>query len=88
MRNNNQQVMTKPATPRAMAASPSDAASPNSLSDAAATTTTSNNNDEEEEPSISSYYCHVHFKNEKAGSKDLLVPFAMWILLLYGLPPV
>ncbi len=70
--------MTKPATPCVMAASPSVAASPNSLSAAAAAaTTTSNNNDEEEEPSISSYYCHLYFESEKAGLKDLRILFAM-----------
>jgi hypothetical protein len=69
--------MTEPATPRAMAASPSVAASPNSLSYAAATTTSNNDDDEEEEASISSYYCCVYFESEKAGSKELHVLFVM-----------
>jgi hypothetical protein len=75
MCNNNQQVTTKPATPRVTAASPSVAASPTSLSDAAATT--SNNDEEGEEASVSTYYCWVYFESEKAGSKDLHVLFAM-----------
>jgi hypothetical protein len=69
MCNNNQQVrMTEPATPNATAASLSVAARPAS---------SSNNDDEEEEPSVSSYYCRMYFKSEKAGSKDLHVLFVM-----------
>ncbi len=65
--------MTVPMSPHAMAASPSVAASPTSLS------TTSNNHDEEEEEAYVSsyYYCRVYFENENAGSKDLRVIFVM-----------
>jgi hypothetical protein len=50
--------MAMPTTPHVMAASPPVAASPTSLSAVA--------NDEEKEAPVSSFYCQVHFKSEKA----------------------
>jgi hypothetical protein len=69
-RNNKQQGRMTVPTPHVMAASPSVGASPTSLSDDA-------NDDEEEEAPVSSLYCRVYFKSEKAGSKDLRVLFTM-----------
>jgi hypothetical protein len=63
--------MTEPATPHVMAASPSVAVRPTSLSD-------DTNNGAAEEAAVSSFYCLVYFESEKAGSKDhLRVLFAM-----------
>jgi hypothetical protein len=62
--------MIMPINPHVKAASPSVAASPTTLFDDA-------NNDEEGEAPVSSLYCRVYFKSEKAGLKDLGVLFVM-----------